>query len=138
MARLPAGFCWVLPPPPPGIQVRALLVGGGFQIGWHIYDCVYVMNSREALSAYTNARVSLGSDLAVVAGPCGAGGAVDLSTAAASSSTMSCCPARICSSKATRCHVRRYSGIKYIQDRQEASRPPTISYREMLAQVTIR
>lgn len=62
--------------PPSGIQVHS--VGGGFQIGLDIYDCVCVINSKEALAAFTNTRVSLGSDLAVVAGPYGAGGGVDL------------------------------------------------------------
>jgi len=65
--------------PPSGISVHS--VGSGFQIGLDIYDCVCVINSREALSAFTNTRVSLGSDLAVAAGPYGAGGAVDFGTA---------------------------------------------------------
>lgn len=65
--------------PPSGIQVHSL--GGGFQIGLDIYDCVCVINSKEALAAFMNTRVSLGSDLAVVAGPYGAGGAVDFGTA---------------------------------------------------------
>lgn len=62
--------------PPSGIQVHS--VGGGFSIGVDIYDCVCVINSREALKAFTNTRVSLGSDLAVTAGPYGAGGAVEV------------------------------------------------------------
>lgn len=53
-------------------------VGGGFQIGLDIYDCVCVINSQEALNAFMDTRVSLGSDLTVVAGPYGAGGAVDI------------------------------------------------------------
>jgi lipid-binding SYLF domain-containing protein len=61
--------------PPSGIQLHS--VGGGFQIGLDIYDCVCVINSKEALAAFTNTRVSLGSDLAVVAGPYGAGAAVE-------------------------------------------------------------
>ncbi|KHN95527.1 DUF500 domain protein [Metarhizium album ARSEF 1941] len=75
IARLPDGS-WS---PPSGIQVHS--VGGGFQIGLDIYDCVCVINSRQALAAFTNTRVSLGSDLAVVAGPYGAGAAVDFGTA---------------------------------------------------------
>ncbi|KAK0388132.1 hypothetical protein NLU13_4377 [Sarocladium strictum] len=62
--------------PPSGIQVHS--VGGGFTIGVDIYDCVCVINSKEALAAFTNTRVSLGSDLAVTAGPYGAGGAMDV------------------------------------------------------------
>jgi lipid-binding SYLF domain-containing protein len=75
VARLPDGS-WS---PPSGIQVHS--VGGGFQIGLDIYDCVCVINSKEALSAFMNTRVSLGSDLAVVAGPYGAGGAVEFGAA---------------------------------------------------------
>jgi hypothetical protein len=47
-------------------------------IGLDIYDCVCVINSREALNAFAKTRVALGSDLAVVAGPYGAGGAVEM------------------------------------------------------------
>ncbi|ROV97782.1 hypothetical protein VPNG_08638 [Cytospora leucostoma] len=71
VARLPDGS-WS---PPSGIQVHSL--GAGFMIGVDIYDCVVVINTKEALEAFTKTRVSLGSDLAVVAGPWGAGGAVD-------------------------------------------------------------
>lgn len=71
IARLPDGS-WS---PPSGIQVHS--VGAGFMIGIDIYDCVVVINSREALEAFTKTRMSLGSDLAVVAGPWGAGGSVD-------------------------------------------------------------
>ncbi|KAK7748125.1 hypothetical protein SLS53_001379 [Cytospora paraplurivora] len=71
VARLPDGS-WS---PPSGIQVHSL--GAGFMIGIDIYDCVVVINTKEALEAFTKTRVSLGTDLAVVAGPWGAGGAVD-------------------------------------------------------------
>ncbi|KAL7920637.1 hypothetical protein ACQKWADRAFT_156035 [Trichoderma austrokoningii] len=74
IARLPDGS-WS---PPSGIQLHS--VGGGFQIGLDIYDCVCVINNRDALAAFTNTRVSLGSDLAVVAGPYGAGAAVEFGT----------------------------------------------------------
>ncbi|KAF4471666.1 hypothetical protein FALBO_1401, partial [Fusarium albosuccineum] len=75
IARLPDGS-WG---PPSGIQVHS--VGAGFLVGLDIYDCVCVINSREALNAFANTRVALGSDLAVVAGPYGAGGAVEFGTA---------------------------------------------------------
>ncbi|KAH6999613.1 hypothetical protein EDB80DRAFT_119090 [Ilyonectria destructans] len=75
IARLPDGS-WG---PPSGIQVHS--VGGGFSIGLDIYDCVCVINSKEALAAFTNTRVGLGTDLAVVAGPYGAGGAVEFGKA---------------------------------------------------------
>ncbi|KAL0941511.1 DUF500 domain protein [Colletotrichum truncatum] len=72
IARLPDGS-WS---PPSGIQVHAL--GAGFMIGVDIYDCVCVINSREALGAFMSTRVSLGPDVAVVAGPYGAGGVLDM------------------------------------------------------------
>lgn len=71
IARLPDGS-WS---PPSGIQVHS--VGAGFVIGLDIYDCVVVINTREALEAFTRTRMSLGSDLAVAAGPWGAGGQID-------------------------------------------------------------
>jgi len=72
IARLPDGS-WS---PPSGIQVHSL--GAGFVIGVDIYDCVVIINSREALEAFKQTRMSLGSDLAVVAGPWGAGGSLDI------------------------------------------------------------
>ncbi|QBZ62390.1 hypothetical protein PoMZ_11270 [Pyricularia oryzae] len=72
IARLPDGR-WS---PPSGIQVHTL--GAGFVIGVDIYDCVVVINTKEALEAFTRTRMSLGTDLAVVAGPWGAGGSVDV------------------------------------------------------------
>ncbi|KAK4196003.1 hypothetical protein QBC40DRAFT_14253 [Triangularia verruculosa] len=61
--------------PPSGIKVGG--VGGGFVIGAEIYDCVVVINTKEALDLFTKTRMSLGSDLAVTAGPFGAGGSLD-------------------------------------------------------------
>lgn len=71
IARKPDGT-WS---PPSGIQVHS--VGAGFVIGLDIYDCVIVINTREALQAFMRTRMSLGSDLAITAGPYGAGGALD-------------------------------------------------------------
>ncbi|TPX11951.1 uncharacterized protein E0L32_007449 [Thyridium curvatum] len=76
IARLPDGS-WS---PPSGIQVHS--VGAGFVIGADIYDCVVVINTKEALEAFTRTRMSLGSDLAVVAGPWGAGGSLDFAAPA--------------------------------------------------------
>ncbi|KAH6699291.1 LAS seventeen-binding protein [Verticillium dahliae] len=64
--------------PPSGIQVHAL--GAGFMIGVDIYDCVCVINTQEALKAFMSTRVSLGPDVAVTAGPYGAGGVLDFGT----------------------------------------------------------
>lgn len=68
IARLPDGS-WS---PPSGIQVHA--VGGGVSMGLNMYDCVCVINTQDALDAFMKSRVGLGSDLAVAAGPFGAGG----------------------------------------------------------------
>jgi len=45
--------------------------------GIDIYDCVLVINSREALKAFSKLRVSLGGEISVVAGPLGVGGIVE-------------------------------------------------------------
>ncbi|KAH7320631.1 hypothetical protein B0I35DRAFT_322360, partial [Stachybotrys elegans] len=72
VSRLPDGS-WS---PPSGIQV--LSIGTGFQFGVDIYDCVCVINTQEALSSFMKqTRVSLGSDIAISAGPYGAGAALD-------------------------------------------------------------
>ena len=58
--------------PPTGLLVHTL--GVGFAAGIDIYDCVLVINSREALAAFSKLRVSLGGEISVVAGPLGVGG----------------------------------------------------------------
>lgn len=60
---------------PSGILIHTL--GVGFMAGIDIYDCVLVINSREALTAFSKLRVSLGGEVSVVAGPLGAGGVVE-------------------------------------------------------------
>lgn len=77
IARLPDGS-WSAPS---GIQVHSL--GAGFLVGADIYDCVCILNTPAALAAFTNTRVSLGSDLAVAAGPWGAGGQLEWGRATA-------------------------------------------------------
>jgi lipid-binding SYLF domain-containing protein len=61
--------------PPSGILVHTL--GVGFMAGIDIYDCVCVINSRQALDAFSKLRVSLGGEVSVVAGPLGVGGILD-------------------------------------------------------------
>ncbi|KAH8590714.1 hypothetical protein B0O99DRAFT_474423, partial [Bisporella sp. PMI_857] len=61
--------------PPAGLLVHTL--GVGFMAGIDIYDCVLVINSREALAAFSKLRVSLGGEISVVAGPLGVGGNVE-------------------------------------------------------------
>ncbi|KAK5171292.1 uncharacterized protein LTR77_004436 [Saxophila tyrrhenica] len=57
--------------PPSGIMLHT--AGLGFLVGVDIYDCVVVINSAEALEAFTKIRCTLGSEVSVVAGPVGAG-----------------------------------------------------------------
>jgi lipid-binding SYLF domain-containing protein len=46
--------------PPSGLLVHTL--GVGFMAGIDIYDCVVVINNREALEAFSKVRVSLGGE----------------------------------------------------------------------------
>ncbi|ROV87999.1 hypothetical protein VSDG_09178 [Cytospora chrysosperma] len=71
VARLPDGS-WS---PPSGFLVHTL--GAGFMIGLDIYDCVCVLRTPEAVAAFTSPRISLGGEIGLVAGPVGAGAAVD-------------------------------------------------------------
>lgn len=72
--------------PPSGIQVHS--VGAGFILGADIYDCVLVLNTREALEAFTsNTRLSLGSSLGVTAGPYGVGGGFGVAAGGSSPAT---------------------------------------------------
>jgi lipid-binding SYLF domain-containing protein len=61
--------------PPSGILLHT--AGLGFLVGVDIYDCVVVINSAEALEAFTKVRCTLGSEISVSAGPVGAGGVLD-------------------------------------------------------------
>ena len=60
---------------PSGIQTQNLSFG--FLAGVDIYDTVLVINTYEALSAFTKVRATLGTEVAVAAGPVGIGGALD-------------------------------------------------------------
>ncbi|KAI8624732.1 hypothetical protein F5Y19DRAFT_467585 [Xylariaceae sp. FL1651] len=72
VARLPDGS-WS---PPAGFLVHTL--GAGFMIGLDVYDCVCVLNTQSAVDAFARrARLSLGGELAVVAGPVGVGGGLE-------------------------------------------------------------
>lgn len=63
--------------PPSGIQVQNMSFG--FLIGVDIFDTVLVINNYKALDVFSrNFRVTLGTELAVAAGPVGAGGEMDL------------------------------------------------------------
>ncbi|KAK5076551.1 hypothetical protein LTS08_007398 [Lithohypha guttulata] len=63
--------------PPSGIHIQNMSIG--FLIGVDIFDSVLVINSYKALDAFSrNARVTLGAELGVVAGPVGAGGELDM------------------------------------------------------------
>jgi len=61
--------------PPSGIQTQNLAFG--FLAGVDIYDTVLVINTYTALEAFTKLRCTLGTEVAVAAGPVGIGGAMD-------------------------------------------------------------
>ena len=57
----------------------SVLSGGiGVAYGLDVYDCVCVLNTQEAVDAYTKSDVNLGADVTVAAGPIG--GTADIST----------------------------------------------------------
>lgn len=60
---------------PSGILMHT--AGVGFLVGADIYDCVMVINTYEALEAFYNVRVTLGSEVTVAAGPIGIGGVLE-------------------------------------------------------------
>lgn len=60
---------------PSGLMLHT--AGLGFLAGADIYDCVMVINTWEALEAFTKVRVTLGSEISVVAGPVGVGGVLE-------------------------------------------------------------
>ncbi|RMZ90541.1 hypothetical protein DV736_g2204, partial [Chaetothyriales sp. CBS 134916] len=72
VARVPETGEWSAPS---GIHIQNMSVG--FLIGVDIYDTVLVINSYKALEAFTKVRATLGTEVAVAAGPVGAGGALD-------------------------------------------------------------
>ena len=61
--------------PPSGILLHT--AGLGFLVGVDIYDCVVVLNTKEAVNAFTHARFTLGGEMSAVAGPLGVGGVLD-------------------------------------------------------------
>ncbi|KAE8147806.1 DUF500-domain-containing protein [Aspergillus avenaceus] len=72
MARSPETGEWSAPS---GILLHT--AGLGFLVGADIYDCVMVINTYEALEAFTKVRVTLGSEISVAAGPVGIGGVLE-------------------------------------------------------------
>lgn len=61
--------------PPSGIMLHT--AGLGFLIGVDIYDCVVVINTPEALQAFTKIRCTLGGEISASAGPVGIGGVME-------------------------------------------------------------
>ena len=71
VAKLPDGS-WS---PPSGILLHT--AGLGFLVGVDIYDCVVVINTKEALDAFSKIRCTLGGEISATAGPLGVGGVLD-------------------------------------------------------------
>lgn len=61
--------------PPSAIQLQSF--GAGVAAGVDLFDCVCVINTQDALSAFMNTRFSLGAGVAVAAGPWGTGRKVE-------------------------------------------------------------
>ncbi|KAF2716277.1 DUF500-domain-containing protein [Polychaeton citri CBS 116435] len=61
--------------PPSGIMLHT--AGLGFLVGIDIYDCVVVINTQEALEAFTKVRCTLGGEISATAGPVGTGGVLE-------------------------------------------------------------
>ena len=61
--------------PPSGIMLHT--AGLGFLVGVDIYDCVVVINTEQALEAFTKIRCTLGGEVSAVAGPVGMGGVLE-------------------------------------------------------------
>ncbi|KAL8949216.1 MAG: hypothetical protein Q9183_007623, partial [Haloplaca sp. 2 TL-2023] len=61
--------------PPSGIMLHT--AGLGFLVGVDIYDCVVVINTEQAMEAFTHIRCTLGGEISAVAGPVGAGGILE-------------------------------------------------------------
>ncbi|EKG09855.1 hypothetical protein MPH_13062 [Macrophomina phaseolina MS6] len=61
--------------PPSGILLHT--AGFGFLVGVDIYDCVVVINTQEALDAFSKVRCTVGGEISAAAGPVGVGGIVD-------------------------------------------------------------
>ncbi len=61
--------------PPSGILLHT--AGLGFLVGVDIYDCVVVINTTQALEAFTKIRCTLGGEVSAVAGPVGVGGIME-------------------------------------------------------------
>jgi lipid-binding SYLF domain-containing protein len=57
---------------PSGIMLHT--AGVGFLVGVDIYDCVMVLNTAEAVKAFSAIRCTVGGELSAVAGPIGVGG----------------------------------------------------------------
>ncbi|KAJ4292561.1 hypothetical protein N0V90_009224 [Kalmusia sp. IMI 367209] len=61
--------------PPSGIMLHT--AGLGFLAGIDIYDCVVVINTQQALDAFSKIRCTLGGEISAVAGPVGMGGVLE-------------------------------------------------------------
>src|SRR4051812_9267075 len=61
--------------PPSGIMLHT--AGLEFLVGVDIYDCVVVINSEQALEAFSKVRCTLGGEISAVAGPVGIGGMLE-------------------------------------------------------------
>jgi len=71
VGRLPDGT-WS---PPSGILLHT--AGLGFLVGVDVYDCVLVINTDQAMEAFSRLRCTVGGELSATAGPVGTGGMME-------------------------------------------------------------
>ena len=72
LGRIPGTDEWSSPS---GVLLHT--AGIGFLAGIDIYDCIMVINTYEALEAFTKVRWTIGGELSVAAGPVGVGGMIE-------------------------------------------------------------
>ncbi|XAO21440.1 hypothetical protein I312_100191 [Cryptococcus bacillisporus CA1280] len=71
VAKLPDGT-WSAP-----ASISPNNLSTGFLLGVDVYDCVLVINTQKALDSFKTHKATIGAELAVAAGPYGAGAAVE-------------------------------------------------------------
>ncbi|KAL7409481.1 hypothetical protein BDY24DRAFT_429081 [Mrakia frigida] len=72
VARLPDGS-WSAPS-----AVSPNNLSAGFMLGIDIYDAILIIRTQKALESFSTHKATLGTDIAVVAGPYGAGAAAEV------------------------------------------------------------
>lgn len=62
----------------PPVSISPNNISTGFLLGVDVYDCVLVIRTQKALDSFGGHKVTIGSEIAVAAGPYGAGAAIEV------------------------------------------------------------